>query len=70
MMEQRLILERGERMTILCDRCKEKAVRYDSRDKWANIVLSEKGYGELGNYYLCPECYHKFLNFLKGAADE
>lgn len=51
-------------MKILCDRCKKQNVDFDFRDKWAHIELSEKGFGKLGNYYLCPKCasdYYKFI---------
>lgn len=57
-------------MTILCDRCKKESVNYDCRDKWGHIELAEKGYGKLGNYYLCPKCYHDFFEFLKGVTNE
>lgn len=52
-------------MRILCDRCKKQNADFDFRDKWAHIELSEKGYGKLGDYYLCPECasdYRKFID--------
>lgn len=52
-------------MRILCDRCKKQNVDFDFRDEWAHIELSEKGYGKLGDYYLCPKCasdYRKFIN--------
>lgn len=52
-------------MRILCDRCKKQNVDFDLRDKWAHIEFSEKGFGKLGDYYLCPKCvsdYHKFID--------
>lgn len=51
-------------MRILCDRCKKQNVDFNFRNKWAHIEFSEKGYGKLGDYYLCPECasdYYKFI---------
>lgn len=51
-------------MTILCDRCKEKTTDFDERKDWKHIETSEKGYGKLGDYYLCPECSKEFYNFL------
>lgn len=61
----RFIRRRKEnRMRILCDRCKKQNADFDFRDKWAHIELSEKGFGKLGNYYLCPKCasdYYKFI---------
>lgn len=52
-------------MRILCDRCKKQNTDFDFRDEWAHIEFSEKGYGKLGDYYLCPKCasdYRKFID--------
>lgn len=52
-------------MRILCDRCKKQNVDFSFRDKWAHIEYSEKGFGKLGDYYLCPKCasdYHEFID--------
>lgn len=51
-------------MRIVCDRCKKEMVSFDCRDNWTHIETSEKGYGKLGDYYLCPKCasdYYKFI---------
>ena len=52
-------------MRILCNRCKKQNVDFSFKDKWAHIEYSEKGFGKLGDYYLCPKCasdYHEFIN--------
>ncbi len=57
------IIVKESRMRILCDRCKKQNVDFSFRDKWAHIEYSEKGFGKLGDYYLCPKCasdYYKF----------
>ena len=44
---------------------KKQNVDFSFRDKWAHIEYSEKGFGKLGDYYLCPKCasdYHEFIN--------
>lgn len=51
-------------MRIACDRCKKRTVSFDYRYNWKHIETHEKGYGKLGDYYLCPKCasdYYKFL---------
>lgn len=57
-------------MRIVCDRCKNKIVDFDYRDKWTHIEISEKGYGKLGNYYLCPECSRTFYDFFDNKTGE
>lgn len=51
---------------IICDRCKEETVDFDRRDDWEHIETSQKGYGKLGDYYLCPKCKKDFFKFLDG----
>lgn len=48
-------------MRILCDRCQQASVDYGCREKWGNLKYSEKGYGELGNYFLCEKCMNDFF---------
>lgn len=59
-------------MKILCDRCQDEAVDFDNRPNWKHIETSEKGYGKLGDYYLCPKCSKEFLDFINNrrVADE
>lgn len=57
-------------MRIVCDRCQKKTVRFDDRDKWMHIETSEKSYGKLGDYYLCPECSDAFYDFLNNRTVE
>ena len=57
-------------MKIVCDRCKNKIVNFDYRNKWKHIEISEKGYGKLGDYYLCLECSNAFYDFLDNKAGE
>ena len=57
-------------MRIACDRCKKETVSFDYRDKWTYIETHEKGYGKLGDYYLCPKCSHAFYDFLDNKAGE
>lgn len=51
-------------MIIVCDRCRKATTDYDNRNKWKHIETSEKGYGKLGDYFLCPECSDKFYKFI------
>lgn len=53
-------------MIILCNRCKEKQTDFSSREEWSHIEYSEKGYGKIGDYFLCPECTKEFTNFIHG----
>ena len=57
-------------MRIVCDRCKNKIVNFDYRNKWTHIETSEKGYGKLGDYYLYPECSIVFYDFLDNKTEE
>lgn len=52
-------------MRILCDRCQNETTNFDDRKNWKHIETSEKGYGKLGDYYLCPKCSKDFYNFLE-----
>lgn len=51
-------------MTIVCDRCGKNTVDFEDRKDWKHIEISEKGYGKLGNYYLCKGCSNAFYKFL------
>lgn len=59
-------------MKILCDRCEDEMTDFGDRKDWKHIETSEKGYGKLGDYYLCPKCSKEFYNFIdnRRAADE
>lgn len=56
-------------MRIVCDRCKNKIVDFNYRDKWTHIEISEKDYEKL-DYYSCPECSRTFYDFLNNKAGE
>ena len=57
-------------MRIVCDRCRKNTVDFEGREHWKHIEISEKGYGKLGNYYLCKECSNAFYNFLDNKGGE
>lgn len=59
-------------MKILCDRCEDEMTDLNDRKGWKQIETSEKGYGKLGVYYLCPKCSEQFYNFIniRRVADE
>lgn len=50
-------------MIIVCDRCGENTVDFEDRKDWKHIEIYEKGYGKLGNYYLCKGCSNAFCKF-------
>lgn len=51
-------------MRIVCDRCKKSIVDFDNRSKWLHIETSNKSFGKLGDYYICPKCRYDFYNFM------
>lgn len=53
-------------MRIVCDRCKKENVNFEDRSKWGHVEVSEKGYGKLCDYYLCPKCYSELYKFMDG----
>ena len=56
-------------MRILCDRCKQASVDYDTRKNWGNVRSSEQNYGELGNYFLCENCMNDFYKFMENKSE-
>ena len=57
-------------MRIVCDRCRKNTTDFEVRSGWRHVKISEKGYGETGNYYLCKECSSAFYKFLDNKAGE
>lgn len=57
-------------MRIVCDRCKEKVVRFEDREDWKHIEVSNVRCGILGDYYLCEQCSDAFYKFLSNKAGE
>ena len=55
-------------MTIVCNRCRKNTVDFEERSGWMHIEMYEKGYGKLGDYYLCKECSSAFYKFLDNKA--
>lgn len=51
-------------MKIICDRCEKEITDVETRKEWLHIETSEKGYGKLCDYYLCPKCKNSFYKWM------
>lgn len=56
-------------MKIVCDRCEREKVDFDHAsmaNDWGRLLLTNSN----TKFYLCPDCYDAFFDFMEGKKDD